>query len=99
VAKVDTCASAASNGIAITINPQPEAPVLSVDNDVFCEGQMLAFTATEVAGDDVSYVWLFTLAGSGRTDTITVRPLNTLEINNLVATNTGDYTVVAIVNG
>ena len=98
VAVKDTCSSDASNGVSIVVAAKPDAPTISILNNVFCEGERLEFASTVVPGDNVLYMWIFTLP-DGRRDTLKTDSNPGLVIENLVPTNTGNYSVIAIVNG
>ncbi|MEM1118933.1 MAG: gliding motility-associated C-terminal domain-containing protein [Bacteroidota bacterium] len=100
VAIVNTdCPSGASEGVTISVTPKPDAPVLTVDDSIHCEGDRLEFTATPVAGNNVTYNFTFTNP-DGRVDPlVTGTTLPSAIIEELVAANTGTYQVQAIVDG
>jgi len=92
------CPSGPSAGVAISVTPKPEAPVLSVDDDIHCEGDRLEFTATPVVGNTILYEFTFTNP-AGRVDPLVTTSLPSAVIEQLVAANTGTYQVRAIVDG
>jgi len=91
-----SCPSDASNGVTITISPRPDAPELTVDKDIHCEGDRLEFMATPV--DGATYTWTFTNP-EGRVDPLATTNRPSLVIENLVFTNTGTYQVTVTLNG
>ncbi|MFK7982029.1 MAG: gliding motility-associated C-terminal domain-containing protein, partial [Saprospiraceae bacterium] len=90
------CPSGASNGVDISVLPRPDAPELTVDKDIHCEGERLEFMATPIAG--ATYTWTFTNP-EGRVDSLGTRTRPSLVIENLVFTNTGNYQVVITLDG
>lgn len=91
-----SCPSDASNGVELTVSPRPDAPELTVDKDVHCEGDRLEFMATPV--DGATYTWTFTNP-EGRVDPLATTTTPRLVIENLVFTNTGTYQVTVTLNG
>jgi len=92
------CPSGLSNGVTVMVTPMPDAPVLTVDKAIHCEGDTLTFTASTVEGTNVIYEFTFTNP-AGRVDPLVTRPTPFAMINGLVAANTGTYQVRAVVDG
>ena len=90
------CDSPASNEVTLTIKPRPDAPELTVDKDVHCEGERLEFMATPISG--ATYDWTFTNP-AGRVDPLATTTRPSLVIENLVFTNTGTYQVTITLDG
>ncbi|MEM6320604.1 MAG: gliding motility-associated C-terminal domain-containing protein [Bacteroidota bacterium] len=96
VASQNGCPSDVSNSVVLSVKPRPDAPTLTVDKDIHCEGDRLEFMATPVAG--ATYEWTFTNP-EGRVDPLATTTFPSLVIENLVATNTGDYQVRVVLDG
>ena len=91
-----SCPSDASNGVAISVSPRPDAPELTVDKDIHCEGERLEFMATPIAG--ATYNFTFTNP-AGRVDPLVTTNLPSAVIEGLVAANTGTYQVTVVLDG
>jgi len=90
------CDSPVSNEVTLNIKPRPDAPELTVDKDIHCEGERLEFMATPI--DGATYTWTFTNP-EGRVDPLATTNRPSIVIENLVFTNTGTYQVTITLDG
>ena len=90
------CSSSLSNAQDLIIDNvlSGMVPVLSIDEDVLCEGQTLELNSTPYPGSGILYNWMFD-DGSGPVS-IGITNAPTLFIDNATSDNTGIYSIEII---
>ncbi|MEM6964536.1 MAG: hypothetical protein AAF573_07215, partial [Bacteroidota bacterium] len=92
---INDCSSPNSNPVGVTINAL-DTPEISSSETVFCQGETLALTTDDVAGNNVTYEWFFNNGNTNISLGTTTTP--NLDINGVDASDSGEYTVVATVD-
>ncbi len=72
----------------IVLNQAGTAPSLSVSGNVLCQGESLTLSTTQLSGNNVQYQWYF------NGNLISTTSVPSLQLSNLTAANTGNYSVV-----
>ncbi len=92
---VDNCISLESNAQDITVsNVFSQTPLLNVDEDVLCSGEVLELNSSIIQGNNIQYQWWFD-DGSGPVS-IGVTDVPTFFINNVESANSGIYNVTVL---
>ena len=93
VTDLNGCTASASTVIDVTISP--EAPTMTVNNNVICSGDLLRFEANTYLGTDVIYTWIL----NDNTNTSYVTDIPSLVLPAAGLNDAGQYRVYVTVDG